>query len=337
MKSPNLRVQRRDNALKALLFVTIPGALVFCGLNLEAGAIALAAANMVLVVFTVGVLLTRLHVCERRTVAIGYILILLGTVVWALTKPDIHPTASTWIPVFPLLAYLLLDVNRAFWLSSASLLGSVAAFLYGAYSAPQQLNALGLADVVVPIIGAFIVCHFYSRSQTVFDAQMQERIGADSLTGLGNRHKLQPEFDRERQRAERTGAPLSMILIDLDHFKDLNDTYGHDAGDAALVFVSRLLSARSRETDLMFRIGGEEFVLLLPNTNKSGAAASAEDLRATLEKNVFCHAEDKIRMTLSAGVAELGPDGTNWPELFRAADRRLYASKARGRNCVGAE
>lgn len=165
---------------------------------------------------------------------------------------------------------------------------------------------------------------------------MQARIGTDPLTGLGNRHRLRLGFEREQERAKRAGMPLSVILIDLDHFKQLNDSHGHEAGDVALVFISRLFKERLRETDLLFRIGGEEFIVLLPHTSANGATVTAEDLRVSLQKSILYHNGNEVRLTLSAGVAELGRDGVSWPELYRIADGRLYSCKARGRNCVSA-
>tara|TARA_A100001391_G_scaffold157444_1_gene115712 strand:- start:736 stop:1083 length:348 start_codon:yes stop_codon:yes gene_type:complete len=104
-------------------------------------------------------------------------------------------------------------------------------------------------------------------------------------------------------------------------------------GDAALVFFADLLKQRLRETDLPCRIGGEEFVALLPDTNSVGAFTIAETLRQVLEKSVLNYRGEHIRMTLSAGVVELGRNG-DWPHLNRAADARLYACKERGRNCI---
>ncbi|HRP98453.1 MAG TPA: GGDEF domain-containing protein [Rhodocyclaceae bacterium] len=158
----------------------------------------------------------------------------------------------------------------------------------------------------------------------------------DELTALANRRHLFDELGQEIQRSRRYDTPLSVILIDIDHFKRINDTWGHSAGDAVLRESARVFRSASRETDLVARYGGEEFALLLPETALDGALTVAEGLRRRLaETHTPVSDGGSVRVTISLGVATLGA-GEGAEELMQHADAALYVAKNRGRNRVEA-
>lgn len=151
----------------------------------------------------------------------------------------------------------------------------------------------------------------------------------DKLTGLFNRMKLDEALANEVVRAERYEAPLSVILMDIDHFKMVNDKLGHQAGDKVLIDVAQKLQANMRVVDILGRWGGEEFLIISPETDISGAFTIAEKLRTDLESwDVQC-----VSATGSFGVAEF-TKGDDPAELLRKADRALYRAKEKGRNRV---
>lgn len=155
----------------------------------------------------------------------------------------------------------------------------------------------------------------------------------DSLTGAGNRVALDNALEREIQLAERHKQPLSMLVMDIDFFKRINDEYGHASGDDVLKEVARSIQAVTRLTDLTFRYGGEEFVVLLNKTDPEGAAVIAERIRQFVERvRVETHRE-LIKSTISIGVATLQAS-ENGQELFKRADAALYQAKNTGRNRV---
>lgn len=158
----------------------------------------------------------------------------------------------------------------------------------------------------------------------------------DPLTQLVNRRALTIRLVTEMERVRRYNAPLAMLLIDLDHFKLINDTYGHLAGDDVLFGVATLLQRAVRTVDLVARYGGEEFVIVLPETGKQGATSFAERLRDRLASHRFVIAGSQdIRVTGSIGVATYPAPGLDSVEdLFRAADAALYRAKGGGRNLV---
>lgn len=152
----------------------------------------------------------------------------------------------------------------------------------------------------------------------------------DSLTSLKNHRAFQERLDAEYERASKHGQSLSVLLIDADHFKLFNDTYGHPAGDGALIEIARLLQDNVRGSDFVGRYGGEEFVIVMPQTPSCAALETAERIRQAVES----HSWKEREMTVSVGVASFSIDTPNAQALVEQADRALYASKQRGRNCV---
>jgi two-component system, cell cycle response regulator len=159
-----------------------------------------------------------------------------------------------------------------------------------------------------------------------------EQAMTDALTGLLNRYGLQRTLQREQSEARRYHRPLSCLLIDIDYFKDINDSYGHPAGDIALQQIAEILSKAVRGSDMVFRYGGEEFLVLLPETNLEGAAALAEKIRVAADAQLFGDGHI-FPMTLSAGVASLS-DHESGHDMIARADMALYNAKAGGRNRI---
>jgi diguanylate cyclase (GGDEF)-like protein len=165
-------------------------------------------------------------------------------------------------------------------------------------------------------------------------ALLERQSREDSLTGIANRRSFDERLQTEIERAERYGEALSLLLIDLDHFKHINDSLGHAGGDQVLCEAAVLLRDRLRQSDLAARIGGEEFALLLPRQDARGAQAVAEQLREGFATHDFATGQgDRLRVTLSAGIAQWHAGQTR-DDLLRRADQALYRAKAEGRNRV---
>ena len=165
-------------------------------------------------------------------------------------------------------------------------------------------------------------------------ALAEARAATDALTGLPNSRALRDTLKRMIAHAGRTLAPFSIILLDLDHFKRINDAHGHDRGDDALAAVGDVLSTAVRASDYAGRYGGEEFLVLLPDTDREGALVVAEKIRQAIAR-IRLHGLDRP-LSASLGVASLPSDGVDGDALLRLADRALYAAKAAGRNRVQA-
>jgi diguanylate cyclase (GGDEF)-like protein len=165
--------------------------------------------------------------------------------------------------------------------------------------------------------------------------ELRRRTLLDPLTRAWNRDAVLEVLERELARAARDGSPLSIIMADVDHFKDVNDTFGHPAGDRVLLGVVANLRAAVRPYDAVGRFGGEEFLTVLPHCDRRAALTIAERMRGKVEAECFETASGVVRATLSLGVATLVPmPGAEAPGLIEAADRALYRAKADGRNRV---
>jgi len=165
--------------------------------------------------------------------------------------------------------------------------------------------------------------------------ELERLTRLDGLTGLYNRNTFVELTRKELQRAKRQGSNTSIMLLDLDHFKRVNDTWGHPAGDAVLRHVAALINSAIRTTDLAGRLGGEEFIILLPGTTSEGARKIAEKIRTRLEATPAHWEQGHIAMTASIGLASnAAGENRDFNSLYTDGDKALYLAKHRGRNCV---
>jgi len=194
--------------------------------------------------------------------------------------------------------------------------------------------------VLVPIPGAdgeikFI--HGSSRDITwrvMAEARLKDAATTDMLTGLSNRRAFHETAMATVALAHRQRRPLAALMIDADHFKTINDNYGHDVGDVVLVAMADLLRRQARPGDLLARLGGEEFALIMPATDDVDAAVMAERIRLAVEATPVLTRAGHLRLTISVGVSTLGPTMTTLDQLLQGADQALYRAKRDGRNLV---
>jgi len=172
------------------------------------------------------------------------------------------------------------------------------------------------------------------REVLALQERLREQAIHDTLTGLYNRRYLDETIGRELIAAERHAYPVSVVMGDLDHFKAVNDRYGHLAGDEVLRVFGGVMKRHARGSDIYCRYGGEEFLLVMPRMAQSGAIERAEHLRSTMASAPVSYGTAQIAVTASFGVASFPADGRSGDDLIAAADAALYAAKAAGRNCV---
>jgi diguanylate cyclase (GGDEF)-like protein len=165
-------------------------------------------------------------------------------------------------------------------------------------------------------------------------AQLREQAIRDPLTGLFNRRYLEETLGREVARAGRAGSAIGVILMDVDDFKTINDTFGHEAGDLMLQAIAQRLRLQTRRSDVVCRHGGEEFLAVLPGASVEITRQRAEQMRQALQALRVPHGDDELRTTLSFGVAAFPRHGQTAEDVLRSADQALYLAKAQGRNRV---
>ncbi len=160
---------------------------------------------------------------------------------------------------------------------------------------------------------------------------LKEASTKDALTGIGNRRMTMDSLQAETARAERLHRPLTLALADIDHFKSINDTYGHDAGDKVLIEIAHVIAAHIRDYDVCGRWGGEEFLIIMPEVSVPNGALIVERLRTTICELNICLGEQSIKLSASFGIAEYRP-GESISETIKRADAALFAAKRAGRN-----
>ncbi len=173
----------------------------------------------------------------------------------------------------------------------------------------------------------------YPLRNAILYKQAVEKAYRDPLTGVNNRAALDNALEQEINLAQRHETPLSIIILDVDMFKRVNDTYGHIAGDAVLKRIAESMTECARGSDVIYRYGGEEFVILLRNTDEPGATLLAERIRKAIESILLKYDNFDIRFTASAGLATLSKTD-NFESLLERCDKALYAAKEQGRNRV---
>ncbi|RME35817.1 MAG: GGDEF domain-containing protein [Gammaproteobacteria bacterium] len=201
----------------------------------------------------------------------------------------------------------------------------------------RQQTRRGESDATVETLNRQLQ-NLESEAEKLRNCVLEEHARAltDGLTGIANRLAFEERLSQEHARWRRRGSPLSLVLLDIDHFKVINDTFGHPAGDRVLRNIASLMAGEVREVDLLARYGGEEFVLLLPDTDLRGAGEVAEKLRRKVDDCNFHYREQPVAVTVSAGVSEFH-QGDTPEEVLERADRALYQAKAAGRNQVRTE
>lgn len=267
------------------------------------------------------------------------LLVILGIIILA---------ASLW-PVRRLIALVPSSTLRNYW---RTLMGLTALFITGyiAYAAFFWQHHLenDLHDFIVPVVfffgSAFVwfTCTLFLRTTTDLRrmALLEEQNITDPLIGIYNRRYLDRRLEAEISRARRYGHPLSILMIDIDRFKKVNDLYGHKAGDLALNYMGKLILNAVRNLDVVARYGGEEIVIIAPDITESAAGKLAERLREHVAEHELVLASESssqrsVHLTISVGVAELSDKVESVDELIECADRALYLAKERGRNRIG--
>ncbi len=202
------------------------------------------------------------------------------------------------------------------------LLGHLGVLSAGALSASQKKTVeVLIAGLLQPLRNALMYREAINAS------------ARDPLTGVNNRGRFREVMDREVELSRRHGAPLSLIMLDVDRFKSINDTHGHLVGDIALKSIASCTLSCIRDSDILFRYGGEEFCIALANTNLTGARKLAERIRRALEILVVRASGTRLHVTASFGVATLARED-DVTHLVEKADHSLYRAKALGRNCI---
>ncbi len=205
----------------------------------------------------------------------------------------------------------------------------------GTFVNGEQIKTHELRDRDKIFIGSTVI-GFFVRDESTLKAEQKliELASTDQLTELRNRASFDLEIEKEFDRARRYERPMSLIMFDLDHFKVVNDTYGHQAGDQVLREIGKLVTKNARANDIAARYGGEEFAIILPETNLENAVVIAQRLRRAIMEHTFNAHAKGITVTASIGVTSVDKESPSSDDMIHLADQALYAAKRGGRNQV---
>ncbi|WP_161928883.1 GGDEF domain-containing protein [Pseudomonas yangonensis] len=326
--------QHRRLVLKALLWITLSGGLFFSVVNLLHDNWLLAGLELGYAAISLYLLTILDRTRNLQLLTAAYLLPFFSIMIVALAQTHTSFAVFAWIQSIPIICYLLLGLRLGMY--GSVLFVGIGLFVFTRRFSSESLlqNIEIVANLGLASLAVMIFAHIYERSRILNEKRLTEQATTDALTGLPNRLKLAEVFDRERAHALRNGTPLSLVFLDIDHFKQINDRFGHEVGDRALAHFATVLAHRLRINDLFCRLGGEEFAVLLPNSTATQARDIAENLRERLAAEPLTFDGSALPMTLSAGVASFGTDGQTLDALMLAADRRTYAAKRAGRNRV---
>lgn len=330
------RDQKRRQVLLALIVITCVGGLFFGALNWMRGIYTAAWIEFVFAAFCL-VAFPRVRVTSRlQRWALAMCLPWILAVWLVISIPAAAASVFIWALVLPILLMFLLGRRLGLVLSVVSLAGAL--LIAGSrFELPQDPDEVAYAaNLVIAAVAILVLAYVYERAREKAEQDLKYLAVTDTLTGLPNRVLLYENFDRMKALALRQKTPLSLMIMDLDHFKQINDRHGHDVGDRVLRVVADLLRQRLRRSDQVYRMGGEEFLVLMPDTSLEQAATLAENLRSRIEGLGTGLDIAPTRVTASIGVTQMQAAEDSFEALLREADQNMYWCKEQGRNRIRA-
>lgn len=317
--------------LRVFLLVVGASCLLLVALNIYVMQYSIALVEFVLLVLTVGVWFCPKNWRYYRLATFIYVASILGCILTSISVSPLYSGRQVWVFVFPMTSYFLLGKRAGFWFSSISYC-FVSIILFTRFYEDFGPDLVRIY-VNMTFTYAFVWGLTYGAELTHRNMlhTLKKIATTDPLTGLANRRSVVASFQYQLSKAEENGDGLAFILIDLDLFKKVNDTFGHDVGDAVLVDFANHLRAHVDDNELLFRIGGEEFCVFM-------SAAKSKDWAETfcqfIDRNIFQLEGLGIHYTVSIGISTSNKEGRDFTHLYAIADQRLYKAKSLGRNCV---
>jgi len=327
-------IQHRRDVMRTLLLIVCLGGFTFGCINIYREAYQLAFLEFAFPIYAI----TLMHIIKttrhfQRCVA-AFILPLFSLLLYGLSFEETSKSMFVWILTFPIVSYLLLGKKVGFWVSLSLISASLFIYHIKFIRLQDSLNIAESLNVIFSSALMIAFAHVYEKTREDNETRLLELAGTDSLTSVANRLKLYESYALWSTKCREKSPSLSVALIDLDHFKKINDQYGHSVGDSALRHVANFIKERTNKKVMLARIGGEEFALKMMQTSLNECYEFVEQLRIELSNTPLIVDNKKVKITFSAGVSTYGNDGTTLDALLANADKRLYMAKAQGRNCV---
>lgn len=266
-----------------------------------------------------------------------FLLTLFIIVTFAVYTVEGSDTNFVWIYIMPVLAYSMLGLRPGLLLSLPFVLICIGGIIWHYWNIYEVLTARTIANLVnLAAAGLLVILfmHYYERGRADTQRQLLHMAATDALTNLPNRGEFQRTLRSTIAHSARKNTPFTLIVLDLDHFKQVNDTHGHDAGDQVLKQLGHCLQRNIRASDFVARLGGEEFAIIFRDAAGSEAGTLAEAIRQAIADMPFHYDDTGLSLRATLGVATFPDDGKDSTTLYKMADERLYRGKREGRDRV---
>ena len=329
---------RYDSDWRSLVRLLFAGSCLslalFCALQFMAGNYLFAGFELICCLLLLIAARQIVHLRNPLPLVYAYLAFVLGFLLYIIVMPGASPTAFVWVYVVPVMTYLLLGRVRGAMLSIPFALIAIVLYQYKYPVTPDASGMIDLGNALLCGLLIILFMHVYEGRRAAAHEALQYMARTDALTGVASRGSFQEQLVQSIREAERSQQHLTLVILDVDHFKSINDRWGHDAGDKALQHICKRLGERLRISDTLGRLGGEEFGLILRNTDRASAEPLLELLRTQICNHPLQYEQQPIELSATFGLAEWPVDGRSVDELYRCVDRRLYSGKDHGRNQV---
>jgi diguanylate cyclase (GGDEF)-like protein len=321
--------------LMALLKLTIVAGFIFSYINFQRGLFLFTSFQVFIISITIGIYFKVRTTFSQQVIesaSLAYTLIFLSAMMVAFVSEGISNSMFVWAFTIPMISYLLLGIQKGFIVTIIYYTLSTI-FLFRKYNL-QEIDHITYANIFIAAIGFWGLSHVYEKANFLTKQKLNKMAIYDKLTGLHNRTMLSQIFAKIVSQAQLEKQQVSFIAFDLDLFKDINDQFGHVAGDEVLKKFSKMLSQNLPKNASAFRLGGEEFAVIYPCDSLIQAKDLAESLRLKAENISIMFDEITVKITVSAGVAINNPEDINLTNMLKVSDKRLYQAKRGGRNRI---
>lgn len=267
-------------------------------------------------------------------IALAYVIIFCLFLLFVIALLDVYITAYSFVLLMPLIAHLLLGCRLGFIVTAVFIIAATIIFITQYHDHVIITEKLGFYNVVIVTVLIWGLAFSYERANEHVRADLIRLASHDFLTGLFNRTMLTDIYQHKLNKSIKNQQPLSMLVADLDHFKKINDLYGHKAGDTFIQKFADILQQHSGPNSACFRVGGEEFCVILSNTDNDGCYEIAENIRRATEKIRLQTDDQDLSVTVSIGIVTCYDTSCSMSDLLKIADKNLYRAKQQGRNQV---
>ncbi|WP_115719889.1 GGDEF domain-containing protein [Gallaecimonas mangrovi] len=325
--------QYRRTVLKTMQWLTMLAGICFICINIVKNQWPLAIIEMVAVAFTLAFARARDRTRHLARWTLVYLCLVFLCILLGIWQTRFATGQFIWMPLIPMLAYLLMGKRTGTLLTAAFVLPGLALFLALEWQSNNTLaHGTAISNIALSVLLAWMLSYVYESNREAVVSELQRTAERDPLTGLHNRLHLESVF--QQLKVNEKVPYIAMLLVDIDLFKHINDQFGHTAGDEVLRATAKQLRACTRRNDWLFRVGGEEFCVLLPAMASGQAAELAEQLRLRLSASPVAIKGRDIDATISVGLSNWPLDGEQFHDIYQVADTRLYRAKKQGRNQV---